>query len=62
MNLLLQQKQEYLKTAIDKAKESLENQRQLLAQMPTDSTGKMSEEQKNLVSDIILCFDGMEEH
>ena len=49
---LLQQKQEYLKTAIDKAKESLENQRQLLAQMPTDSTGKMSEEQKALARNI----------
>lgn len=29
---------------------------------PAAPISKMSEEQKNLVNDIILCFDGMEEH
>lgn len=49
---LLQQKQEYLKDAIDKAKKSLEYQQQLLANMPTDSTGKLSEEQMALSRNI----------
>ncbi len=32
------------------------------AEEPSAPISKMTEEQKNLVSDIILCFDGMEEH
>ena len=51
---LLAQKQEYLNEAIDKAKQSIEIQKELLEKMPVDPTGKLSEEylalQRNIES------------
>ena len=49
---LLSQKQEYLNEAISKARLSLKYQQDLLANMPTDTTGKLSEEQKALTRNI----------
>lgn len=49
---LLSQKQEYLNEAISKARLSLKYQQDLLANMPTDSTGKLTEEQKALARNI----------
>lgn len=49
---LLQQKQEYLQKAIAEAGASLKYQKDLLANMPTDPTGKLSEEQKALTRNI----------
>lgn len=49
---LLSQKQEYLTDAIDKTKESLKVQEEMLASLPTDPTGKLSEEQLALQRNI----------
>lgn len=49
---LLSQKQEYLNEAIAKARLSLKAQQELLSSMPTDSSGKLSEEQLALQRNI----------
>lgn len=49
---LLEQKQGYLTDAIEKTKQSLEAQEKLLESLPTDSTGKLSEEQLALQRNI----------
>jgi len=41
---LLEQKQQYLNTAIAETRQSLKLQQEMLSQMPTDSTGALSEE------------------
>lgn len=49
---LLQQKQGYLNEAIEQTKASLEAQEKILESLPTDSTGKLSEEQLALQRNI----------
>lgn len=49
---LLSQKQEYLKEAVAETRLSLLKQQEVLGSMPTDSTGKLTEEQKALARNI----------
>lgn len=49
---LLAQKQDYLKQIIQETSKSLQLQEEMLKQLPTDSTGKLSEEQMALARNI----------